>query len=141
MEAPRQSGWPRCQLVQVGACARREVGRAARERLAVEGGVLEQHEADAVRHVQPLVPVDGQRVGALEPGDELRRRLPEPEERAERSVGVQPQTVLLADVGDGLDRVEAPVLTEPTIAITIAGSTPLARSRSIASASRSTRIA
>ena len=69
------------ELVQIRARAGRQVRRAAREGLAVELRVLDQHEPDAVRHVQPLVRVDCERVRALD----ARRRARAPAPRGGRT--------------------------------------------------------
>ena len=79
-----------CRLTPAPGC---QVRGAPGERLAVQLGVPEQHEADAVRHVQPLVAIDRQRVGALDACDERRRGWPQAEERAERAVDVEPEAV------------------------------------------------
>ena len=104
-------------------------------------GILEQHEADAIRHVQPLVTVDGERVGALHPGDEPRGRLPEPEERTERPVGVQPDVMPRADVGDRIDRIGGAGVDGADHRDHDRRLDAVARSRSIASTRRSTRMA
>ena len=126
--------------MQVLARPRGQVAGATREGLAVERGIAQKHEAGAVEDVEPLVRVHDERVCPLESAYQVARGFPEAEEGAEGSVDVQPEPVLRADVGDRCDRSQAPVLTEPAWAITIAGATPAARSRSIASTSGATCI-
>ena len=67
--------------------------------------VAQEGEADPVREVQPLVAVDGDRVGQLDPVHERRRSLAEPEEGAEGGVDVEPQALAGAEVRDLAQRV------------------------------------
>ena len=51
-----------------------EVRRRGRERAVVDLRVVDERRAAVVRHVQPLVPVDADRVRALDPRDQRARR-------------------------------------------------------------------
>ena len=76
------------------------VGGAGEGRLAVhEGGAV-------VRREQPLVGVDAEAVGALEPAAQLGRRRRAQRRAAVGGVDVQPQPVLGADVGDRVELVD-----------------------------------
>jgi hypothetical protein len=86
--------------VEAGAERGREIGGGARERLVVQRGVADEREGRAVRQVEPLVAVDRDRVGELQPVDQRRGARAHAEERAERSVDVQPDALLLANARD-----------------------------------------
>ena len=107
----QRAGAPRVlgrQEAGVGArvVGRREVGRADVEGPRQPAGVAHEREAAVVGHVQPLVPVAGDRVRALDSLGQRTRLRREAREQAEGAVDVQPGAVRLGQVGDRGDRVE-----------------------------------
>ena len=88
------------ELVAGEICGREPERRVQRCRVAQEG------EPAVVGHVEPLVSVRDDRIGALDAGRELGRARGQPGEEAEGAVDVEPGAVALGEVGHPLDRVE-----------------------------------
>ena len=84
-------------------CARKL--RDDRERRPVRLLVAHEGEPDVDRRLHPLVEVEREGVGALEPAHGIRVRA-EREEAADGPVDVQPQPFGLGEVGDGLEVVD-----------------------------------
>src|SRR6202011_5236529 len=90
-------GEPRCTGGRAAFRAR-EIRRVRRERVAVRALVAKEHAPDAGRCVQPLVRVEGERVGAFDAAHEVRVCRARRGERAEGAVDVQPEILFGADV-------------------------------------------
>ena len=77
-----------------------EEHRHHREGPAVSAFVAHEGEPDVDRRLHPLVEVERERVGAVEPAHGI--RVPaQREEPADRTVDVEPQSLALGEVGDG----------------------------------------
>ena len=121
--------------VDVLAVGVRDVALVVGER-GLEGvAVADQQHAAGLRHVQPLVRVDGRRVDAVEPVEQV------PGERGRRgrqpvgAVDVQPHVARRADVGRApRGRRRRRSASCPAVATTATGTTPARRSASIAAA-------
>ncbi len=102
------------------------------EGLGVQRTVAHELGAGIVRHVQPLVQIERQRIGALDAGDErtlVRREL---RECAERAVDVKPHAFVARDVPPARrDRRPQPVLALPAVAMMTNGRFPARRSDAI----------
>ena len=83
-----------------------EIRRRRRERALVQGGIPDERGAAVVRHVEPLVAVEGDGVSPLDPVHEVPGRGRERREETERAVDVEPRAVLLGQIGQLGDRVE-----------------------------------
>jgi hypothetical protein len=75
------------------------------------------------------VGVDGEGVGAVDPGEPRPRRARRRRRQAVGAVDVQPDVVLGADVGDLRNGSTAPVSAVPAVATTATGTIPRLRSR------------
>src|SRR4029079_12569575 len=93
------------ELMQVepGAERGREIARGPAEGRAMDFGVAKECEADPVREVEPLVAVDGDRVGLLEPCHERCCPLVDAEERTECRIDVEPDGLCGAELGPPLE--------------------------------------
>ena len=78
----------------------REVGRLGGEGRAVRRAVADQHAAGVVGDVRPLVEVEGDRVGALDPREARAELRAHHGERPEGPVDVEPQALALRDLRD-----------------------------------------
>ena len=74
-----------------------DVGRVDAEALGQPAGVADQHAADGERHVQPLVRVERDRVGPLDPGEQRPQLGDQHRRRSVGAVDVEPEVL-------GLDR-------------------------------------
>jgi hypothetical protein len=83
-----------------------QVGALERERALEQRRLAHQQAADLVGLEQPLVRVEHQRVGALQPGQQRAGGRPQRGRRAVGAVHVQPQVLLGADVGQRVERVD-----------------------------------
>ena len=101
--------------------------------------VTDEQPADVVGLEEPLVRIDGDRVGPLQPRDPPGVTWREPRRPAVRRVDVEPQPFALRDVGelvDGVDRTGVGGAATPTMAN---GVRPAARSRAMAAATGAPR--
>ena len=85
----------------------REVVLLVRERRREVGAPSDEHDAARLRQVEPLVRVDGRRVGTIEAGEERGRLGHRRRRQAVRAVDVQPDAALGADVGESVERVDS----------------------------------
>ena len=85
-----------------------EVGRALEVRVAEGVAVADHQSARPVREEEPLVRIERDAVGSLDPDEPLAAAFGEPEEAAVRGVDVDPQALAPGDVGDRGQRVDRP---------------------------------
>ena len=77
-----------------------QVRRFVGEGRPVQRAVAHEHDPRIVRDVQPLVEVESQRVGALDPIDAMAQRRREPRQGPEGAVDVEPQAFVARAIGD-----------------------------------------
>ncbi len=104
--APREGGRPVQGLAWLPGTAQNQVLGGDAHRGAVSARVGAEGQAGVVRDIQPLVRVEGPRVGALDALDEMPKRRACGGPQAEGPVDVQPRPGLGGGVGDAVQVVE-----------------------------------
>ena len=77
-----------------------EIAGVERERGAVQVAPADQHAAGVILDVEPFVEVEGERIGALDAGEQRSVLRAQDRKRAEGAVDVEPEAFLARDVGE-----------------------------------------
>ena len=133
LERPERAGILERDVDHVAGALMRDVRLLVSERLDQVIAVADEEHATRLRQVEPLVRVEGDRVGAVEAGEEMAGRRRRGSGQPIGAVHVQPDAQLGADVGERTDRIDRAGERRPAVATTATGTRPSARSARIAS--------
>ena len=107
----------------------RQIGAGAHEGLPMRFGIAHEKKARVIRHLQPFVKIERDRIGAIDSVHEMLQFGRQRAERAEGAVDMEPQIFRRAEIGERARESNAPVFTVPAVPTTIDGMSPAARSR------------